>query len=177
MCIAANMSAADAKPDLNTASQKQFRQVDHIGKTLAKRIQSNAPFSDWADVREKVSGIGEVRLDNLRKSFQINIAHQTDPPTDATAPSRDSNKTKIHAAVAAGQKVSIHCNAGFHRGPCIAATLNQRIDRIDNMNNCLRAFALDVTINTSRASISIEQNQPAKAAVDAPWTLIDDDVD
>ena len=173
MCIAANMSAADAKPDLNTASQKQLRQVDHIGKTLAKRIQSNAPFSDWADVREKVIGIGEVRLDNLRKSFQINIAHQTDPPTDVTAPSRDSNKTKIQAAVAAGQQILIHCNASFHRGPCTLAA----IDRTDNVNNCMRAFGLDVTINASRASISIEQNQPAKAAVDAPWTLIDDDVD
>ena len=81
-------SAADAKPNLNTASQKELMKTEQIGKTLAERIQSNAPFSNWEEVG-KVKGIGPTRLKYLHRRFQIDIAKQSGAPTDAASPSND----------------------------------------------------------------------------------------
>ena len=53
--------ADDTTLDINTASQAQLEQLDGIGPGLAERILSaraKAPFSDWSDLRRRVSGIG-----------------------------------------------------------------------------------------------------------------------
>ena len=54
-------SAADAKPDLNTASSEQLKKVPRIWSEIAKRLAASAPFSDWTSV-EKVHGVGPQTL-------------------------------------------------------------------------------------------------------------------
>ena len=53
---------ADDKPlEINTASQAQLEQLQGIGPGLAERIlaaRAKAPFSDWTDLRRRVSGMG-----------------------------------------------------------------------------------------------------------------------
>ena len=119
-------SAADAKLDLNTASQIELMKTQQIGKNLAERIQSNAPFSNWEEVG-KVTGIGPTRLKYLHRRFRIDIAKQTCAPTDAAAPSGDITQVKNLAdAVAEGQRVMIHCNNTFHRAPLIHVSIQGR---------------------------------------------------
>ena len=53
--------AADAILEINTASQAQLESLPGIGPALAERIlaaRAQAPFSDWADLRRRVAGMG-----------------------------------------------------------------------------------------------------------------------
>ena len=118
-------SVADAKPDLNTASQKELMKTEQIGEKLAERIQSNAPFSNWEEVG-KVKGIGPTRLKNLHRRFRIDIAKQSCAPSETAAPSGDVTQVNHLAAAAAAvgaaaerQSVIITCNRSFHRAPVI----------------------------------------------------------
>lgn len=54
--------ADDTTLEINTASQAQLEQLDGIGPGLAERIlatRAKAPFSDWSDLRRRVSGMGK----------------------------------------------------------------------------------------------------------------------
>ena len=118
-------SVAAAKPNLNTASLKELMKVEQIGEILAKRIQSNAPFSNWEEVA-KVKAVGPVRLKNLHRSFRIDIAKQTGAPTDAAAPSGDVTQVNTLAAAAGGQPVTLTCHQSSHRGPLIHVSIQGR---------------------------------------------------
>ena len=134
VCIAANMSAADAKPEsvagaksnLNTASLKELMKVEQIGEILAKRIQSNALFSNWEEVA-KVKAVGPVRLKNLHRSFRIDIAKQTGAPTDAAAPSGDGeNSGSCCCCWRATCYDYCTCHQSFHRRPLIHVSIQGR---------------------------------------------------
>jgi DNA uptake protein ComE-like DNA-binding protein len=62
--------AADAgKLDVNTAAEKQLRDLPGIGPVLAQRIIAARPFRS-ADDLKKVNGIGDKKYDQIRPYFQ-----------------------------------------------------------------------------------------------------------
>jgi DNA uptake protein ComE-like DNA-binding protein len=62
--------AADAgKLDVNTAAEKQLRDLPGIGPVLAQRIIAARPFRS-ADELKKVNGIGDKKYDQIRPYFQ-----------------------------------------------------------------------------------------------------------
>jgi competence ComEA-like helix-hairpin-helix protein len=62
--------AADAgKLDVNTAAEKQLRDLPGIGPVLAQRIIAARPFRS-ADDLKKVNGIGEKKYEKIRPYFQ-----------------------------------------------------------------------------------------------------------
>ena len=55
--------------DVNTASQGQLEVVKHLGPALAERIlqaRQQGPFSSYADLQQRVKGIGAAKLAQLR---------------------------------------------------------------------------------------------------------------
>ncbi len=53
--------AAPAELDINTATQAQLESLPGIGPQLAERMlaaRAKALFTDWADLRRRVKGIG-----------------------------------------------------------------------------------------------------------------------
>jgi DNA uptake protein ComE-like DNA-binding protein len=62
--------ATDAgKLDVNTAAEKQLRDLPGIGPVLAQRIIAARPFRS-ADDLKKVNGIGDKKYDQIRPYFQ-----------------------------------------------------------------------------------------------------------
>ena len=62
--------AADGgKLDINTAAEKQLRDLPGIGPVLAQRIIAARPFRS-ADDLKKVNGIGEKKYEKIRLYFQ-----------------------------------------------------------------------------------------------------------
>jgi competence protein ComEA len=61
---------AEFKVDVNEAHWPELAQLPGIGETLARRIvdarATSGPFVDHDDLRERVSGIGHVKLETLR---------------------------------------------------------------------------------------------------------------
>ena len=61
--------AVDAgKLDVNTAAEKQLRDLPGIGPVLAQRIIAARPFRS-ADDLKKVNGIGEKKYEKIRPYF------------------------------------------------------------------------------------------------------------
>ena len=55
--------------DVNTASQGQLEVVKHLGPALAERIlqaRQQGPFRSYADLQQRVKGIGAAKLAQLR---------------------------------------------------------------------------------------------------------------
>jgi len=53
--------ATDKILEVNIASQAQLEQLEGVGPGLAERIlaaRAKAPFTDWRDLRRRVSGMG-----------------------------------------------------------------------------------------------------------------------
>lgn len=71
---AGKISAADAKIDVNAATEADFLRLPGIGPTLAARIvlyRTNAAFATLDDLR-KVKGIGVKTLDAIRPFLIVN---------------------------------------------------------------------------------------------------------
>ena len=64
------MSNAEDKIDINLASQKDFENIENIGKTLAERIAASRPLTSWKQV-EEIRNIGPKRIGKLREKFTI----------------------------------------------------------------------------------------------------------
>ncbi|MCG8587112.1 MAG: helix-hairpin-helix domain-containing protein [Pirellulales bacterium] len=62
--------SAEFKVDVNAAEWPELAQLPGIGETLAKRIVEtrveSGPFVDHDDLRQRVQGIGRVKLETLR---------------------------------------------------------------------------------------------------------------
>ncbi len=62
--------AAFAAVDVNKASQAELEAVPGMGPALAGRVmdeRKKAPFKDWADLIQRVKGIGEGSAAKLSK--------------------------------------------------------------------------------------------------------------
>ncbi len=62
--------AAFAGVDVNKASQAELEAVPGMGPALAGRVmdeRKKAPFKDWADLIQRVKGIGEGSATKLSK--------------------------------------------------------------------------------------------------------------
>ena len=61
---------AEYKVDVNRAEWPELAQLPGIGETLARRIVSvrgeGGPFVDHDDLRNRVDGIGRIKLENIR---------------------------------------------------------------------------------------------------------------
>jgi competence protein ComEA len=95
-CAAAQ--AADL--EINAATQAQLESLPGVGPALAERIlaaRASAPFSDWADLRRRVKGIGPAtarKLSNAglrvegRPLDEAAAAAASSPPVSASIQSR-----------------------------------------------------------------------------------------
>ena len=56
--------------NLNVAPASSIMHLPDVGITLAKRIvserEANGPYADLVDLRSRVKGIGEGRIDGMR---------------------------------------------------------------------------------------------------------------
>jgi competence protein ComEA len=82
--LAACATCAFAGTDVNTADQATLESVKGIGTDLSGRIldeRKKAPFSDWADLRRRVKGIGANAAARLSAAgLSVNGAPYEGPP-------------------------------------------------------------------------------------------------
>lgn len=66
--------SAEAKPDLNTATDEQLQELPGIGEVMSQAIidwrEKNGPFTNVEQLQE-VDGIGERRLETLRELVTV----------------------------------------------------------------------------------------------------------
>lgn len=56
------------KINLNTASYEDIRHLRMVGDTRAHFIIDHRPYKNWDELREKVPGVSEGLIDDIRKS-------------------------------------------------------------------------------------------------------------
>lgn len=78
--------------DLNTASEADLDTLHGIGPAITQRLmqaRAQAHFTDWADVRQRVKGIGPKLVASLvAQGVTVHAAHET-----PTTPPITSNNT------------------------------------------------------------------------------------
>ena len=65
---------AEFKVDINQAEWPEVAQIPELGETLARRLVENrlahGPFRDYADVRNRVKGIGPKTIEKIAPYLQ-----------------------------------------------------------------------------------------------------------
>lgn len=70
MAAALGLCGLAGAAEVNTASQAELEQVRGIGTSLSKRLideRSKRPFADWADLAERVRGVGPASAEKLSR--------------------------------------------------------------------------------------------------------------
>ena len=85
LCAALHSGTALAQfaVDLNQATRSELESVRGVGVELAERImqaRARQPFSDWADVRKRVKGVGQRALQGFAEA-QFTL-HGLAPPAN-----------------------------------------------------------------------------------------------
>jgi competence protein ComEA len=113
--IASAASGAWAASDVNKATQAELESIQGIGPGTAGRIleeRSKSPFKDWADLVDRVKGVGEGNAAKFSAGgLTVNGSAYTAPakadkptkvakaPADKKeAPKKDATKTEAKAA-------------------------------------------------------------------------------
>lgn len=59
---------AGGELNLNTVEEDVLAKVPGIGPERAQKIVENRPFSDWADLKQKVGGVSDTLIEELKRA-------------------------------------------------------------------------------------------------------------
>lgn len=83
--LSANFILAAEKIDINTAPLEDLVQIIHIGETRASELISLRPFSSLDELTD-IKGIGEARLNDIKKQGLAWVATENSKPTKGEPP-------------------------------------------------------------------------------------------
>lgn len=67
----ARIGPLDKRPDINTTSVRVLQRINRIGPKTAEAIVNSRPYRSWADLQDRVKGVGPITASIVQKRCKL----------------------------------------------------------------------------------------------------------